>query len=172
MRLIAEDREVRAPVDKKSGIVGGDPEVGLAAPSPGTAYLRFLEELTPETLPRLADYLAPSVRFHDPFNDVTGPEAMRRVFERMFEDLRSVDFAVGEIVEAPGVAFARWRFKAAFARRDGKHLDFVGMSEVRFDADGRVLDHFDMWDPTAAVFDDVPALGWVLRRIKRRLAIN
>ncbi len=135
------------------------------------AYLRFLETLTAENLSDLRGYVAADVRFRDPFNDVTGREAMQRVFERMFEDLREVSFAVEETAVKPGVGFARWRFRACLARA-GRRLDFTGFSEIHAGPDGLITGHHDVWDPTAALFDQVPVLGLILRRLKRRLTVN
>lgn len=45
----------------------------------------------------------------------------------------------------------------------------VGMSHIRFDADGKVILHQDFWDSTGGLFEHVPGLGWMLRSVKSRL---
>ena len=50
-----------------------------------------------------------------------------------------------------------------FAKRPGSHL--------RFAADGRIAYHRDYWDAAEEVYEKVPLLGGLLRRIKRRLQV-
>lgn len=43
------------------------------------------------------------------------------------------------------------------------------MTHIRFDSEGKVILHQDFWDSTGGLFEHVPALGWMLRRAKKRL---
>ena len=70
--------------------------------TPAAAYVAFLEALTPERLPELSAYLAPEARFKDPFNDVTGREAVLRVFARIFQDVTDVAFTARDLVCGDG----------------------------------------------------------------------
>ena len=45
-----------------------------------SALVDWYETLTPETLGRMGEFYAANAWFKDPFNDVTGLEAIRRVF--------------------------------------------------------------------------------------------
>ena len=45
------------------------------------------------------------------------------------------------------------------------------MSELTLAPDGRVAEHVDYWDPAAQLYERVPVLGWLMRRIRRRLAV-
>ena len=51
----------------------------------------------------------------------------------------------------------------------GETLRTIGISIVRFDAEGRVLVHQDYWDSAAGLFDHVPVVGWGTRTIRARL---
>jgi len=135
----------------------------------GEAYLALLERLEPGNLDELDGLVADTVRFRDPFNDVTGRAALRRVFERMFDDLDVPRFVVRHKRWDGGVCLVAWTFEARM-QGSGKDLRFDGMSEVRVDTDGRVAEHVDHWDPARSLYERVPVLGAVLRRVRRRLS--
>lgn len=137
----------------------------MTAAEAARRYAAFYESLTPDSLARLAELCAPEVRFRDPFNDVTGVAAYRRVLERMFADVSAPRFVVEDRVLSGSVCYLRWTF--AFRAR-GRSLSIAGMSEVRFDADGRVTCHLDYWDPSP-VYDLVPMLRGLLRLVRARL---
>jgi hypothetical protein len=134
---------------------------------PAERYRHYLETLTPESLGRLPDYVSENVRFRDPFNDVTGVEAMTGVFAHMFETLGSVRFMVTTSAMADRRCLMSWRFEA---RLRGRALSFDGMSEVRFDDDGRVIAHFDHWDAGSAIYERLPVIGSLLAALRRRIA--
>ena len=108
------------------------------------SYRAYLEALTPQSLEQLADYVAADVRFTDPFNDVRGADAMRRVLSHMFDTVGPVAFRVSH----------------------------MGMSTIRFNADGLVSEHADYWDGASALYEKLPVIGTMLAWIRRRLAIH
>jgi hypothetical protein len=44
------------------------------------------------------------------------------------------------------------------------------MSEVQFDEAGSVRAHIDHWDAAGQLYEKLPVIGWILRRIRARLA--
>jgi steroid delta-isomerase len=136
--------------------------------SPCQSYREFLETLTPEGLHQLKDHVAPDVRFCDPFNDVQGADGMERVFHHMFENVGPVKFIVSKILSEGDTCLMAWRFEA---RLRNAPWSFEGTSAIRFDVDGRVTEHIDYWD-AAALYERLPIIGWLLRKVRRKLAIR
>jgi predicted ester cyclase len=132
------------------------------------AYIRFYETLTPQTLGALRSLVTAEVHFRDPFNDVQGVDAYERVLAKMFEDLDEPRFEVRHAALDGAIGFLKWRF--VFRSKRGKERAIEGMSEIQFDADGRVARHIDYWDAAAQVYERLPVLGFILRRIRRRIA--
>ncbi len=133
------------------------------------AYVAFLETLTPERLPELSGYLALQARFVDPFNDVTGREAVIQVFAKIFEDLTEVDFAARDLACGEGACFFAWTLGGRL-RRSGRPIAFEGVTELRLDENGRIATHVDHWDVASQLYARVPVLGWILTAIRRRLS--
>ena len=72
--------------------------------SPAGRLARFYETLTPAALPGLDQLYAPDARFRDPFNEVAGTAAIRRIFEHMFATTEAPRFEVTDCKELSHVA--------------------------------------------------------------------
>ncbi len=131
-------------------------------------YVAFWETLSPDSLTALDAYFQPTIRFRDPFNDVTGIAALRAILEKMFDDVVEPRFRLHHWACADNICYLRWQFSFASAPGGAERL-IEGVSEVHFAADGRVQIHIDHWDPAAQLYESVPVLGSVLRAIRRRL---
>jgi len=132
------------------------------------AYARFCETLTPERIGALSRYVAPDIYFRDPFNETRGIAAYERVRKKMFDDIAEPAFEVEHAVLDGAIGYVNWRL--GFRGRRGAAHEIVGVSELHFDAEGRIARHVDHWDVASQLYERVPLLGFVLRRIRRRLA--
>lgn len=128
------------------------------------ALTRFYQELTPESLARLAELYAEDAWFKDPFNEVRGIEAIRRIFAHMFERVEEPRFVVTERLADDRSAMLVWEF------RYGKGQRIRGVSHLRFAADGRVAYHRDYWDAAEELYAKLPVLGALMRGLRRALA--
>lgn len=139
------------------------------------AYVRFFETLTPETLDDLHLYVTPDVRFTDPFNDVTGVDAMQAIFRHMFARLREPVFKVtyrAQSTEDTCVWFLRWQLTAHAPALLGGDWAVTGMSELHLAADGRVEAHIDYWDAGRQFYELLPLIGPIIRLLRRRAGQN
>ena len=126
------------------------------------ALIGLYESLQPQTLDALAARYARTCRFKDPFNEVEGRAAVRRIFAHMFETVKSPRFVVTSVFATGDQCFLGWDFHAG---------EFVirGASHLRFDAAGLVADHRDYWDAAEELYEKLPVLGALMRLLKRRL---
>lgn len=126
----------------------------------------FYETLDTARLAELGRFYAEDARFKDPFNEVRGVAAIRRVFEHMFETLDQPRFRVTErIVDSSG-AVLLWEFR--FGSKERKRC-IRGASHLRFDARGRIEWHRDYWDAAEELYARLPAIGWLMRRLQRAI---
>jgi steroid Delta-isomerase len=144
---------------------GSTPEP--ARQSPALRLARFYETLTPAALDELDQLYTPDARFKDPFNEVAGTGAIRRIFEHMFATTEAPRFEVTDRIEQGGQAMLGWTFH--FALR-GRALTVRGVTHLRFDADGRVRLHRDYWDAAEELYEKLPVVGGLMRALKRRLS--
>ncbi len=134
---------------------------------PADAYIRFYESLSLETVKNVAEVASPDVHFRDPFNDLTGIEAYRRLLSKMFDTVSDIKFVVTHQSVDGDTCFIRWRSTATLR---GKPWVIEGVSELRFAPDGKVREHIDYWDSAAQFYERLPIVGAVLRFIRRRIA--
>jgi ketosteroid isomerase-like protein len=133
------------------------------------AIARVFETLTAESLARLDEVYAADAIFQDPFNQVRGRAAIRRVFEHMYRQLDAPRFVVLErLADGGRIAFTwdleyRSRGQTALRRIHGASL-------LALDAAGLVVAHRDYWDSAGELYEGLPVLGPVLRLIRRRLS--
>lgn len=135
----------------------------MTHPDPRVAPLiAQYEALKPAGLDALAALYAEGCRFKDPFNEVQGRAAVRRIFEHMFETVKAPRFVVHDALVEGAQCFLSWDFHAG---------DFVirGASHLRFDAAGLVAEHRDYWDAAEELYEKLPVIGAVMRLLKRRL---
>lgn len=139
------------------------------------AYVRFFETLTPETLDALRGHVTPDVRFKDPFNDVTGIDAMTAIFNDMFEKVDEPAFRVthrAQSAEDDTVWFLRWRLTGRLPALSGGDWDVAGMSEIHLAPDGRVAAHIDHWDAGRNFYERLPVIGPIIRLLRQRAGQN
>lgn len=133
-------------------------------------YAEAFASLTPERVNDLCDLLAPDVHFRDPFNDLRGRERVKALLDDMFERTGKPAFDLLEVCwhEGSQSAWLRWQFAAQVPVIGVLRVE--GSSRIRLDEAGRIIEHLDYWD-SAPVYLQLPWLGSLLRRIKRKMAL-
>ena len=132
-------------------------------------YRNFLETLTPDSLDLLRDFVTPDIHFKDPFNDVHSASDMAKIFRHMFATVGDVRFIVHRAMTEGDVCLMEWRFEGILS---GRPWSFDGTSRIRFAEDGRVCEHIDYWDAATNFYERLPIIGWLLAKLRGRLAIR
>ncbi len=131
----------------------------------------FYHDLTPESIARFPEFYSADAYFKDPFNEVRGVEAIQRIFRHMFQQVETPRFVVTErVADAHGVMLV-WEFcyRVRLWGR-GETQVMRGVSHLKFAADGRVNYHRDYWDAAEELYMKLPAIGSLMRGLRRMLA--
>ncbi|WP_295639592.1 nuclear transport factor 2 family protein [uncultured Methylibium sp.] len=126
------------------------------------------ETLQRDDVARLGEIYAEDARFKDPFNEVQGLAAVQRVFTHMFDALDDPRFVVNEALVQGDQCFLVWDFLFRFKRHSREPQTIRGGSHLRFAADGRIALHRDYWDAAEELYEKLPAIGALMRWLKRR----
>ena len=131
--------------------------------------VQLFEQLCPADLARLGEFYAADASFKDPFNEVEGVPAIAAVFAHMYRALEAPRFVVRDVVADAEQCFLTWDFLFRF-KRFAPGVDQVvrGATHLRFGPDGRIALHRDYWDAAEELYEKLPAVGALLRWLKRR----
>jgi hypothetical protein len=132
-----------------------------------SALVDWYETLTPESLERMGDFYAANAWFKDPFNEVSGLEAIKRVFAHMFATLRTPRFRITGRIEDENGAFLAWEFRFGAGRRA---YEVRGATHLKWNGRGKIVYHRDYWDTAEELYAKLPLLGGLMRLLRRRLA--
>lgn len=133
--------------------------------------IELYEGLTEKRLQQLDAYYAADAYFKDPFNEVCGVVAIRRIFEHMFTSLLEPRFVVTQSLSQGNQAFLEWelQFRIRHWRPDVKHC-IRGASILRFNCEDRVTHHRDYWDTAQELYEKFPVLGGLIRWLRRKVS--
>jgi hypothetical protein len=149
-----------------------------------TRVIEFFEQMNINSVNQIEALYDPRAEFRDPFNTVTGHEAIRHIFIDMYEQLEQPEFVVTQAFEAMPVAaagsqsagsdsrhqaFVTWDFNFRFKRfRKGQDQRVQGSSHLVFSPDGKLLVHHDYWDAAHQMYEKLPLVGVLMRWMKQR----
>lgn len=135
-------------------------------------FARFFEDFSGDRIGRLlqATY-AEDVFFNDTLKSIRGRDALAHY---LADSAAAVDDCRVQVLETTrtqaGEHLLRWRMSIRFKRfRRGVDTETVGLSHLRFDADGRVVYHQDYWNAADGLYEHIPLIGQLIRMVKRRL---
>lgn len=139
--------------------------------TPLERLVAWWEGLSPEAVARIDEVYSPDAYFRDPFHEVRGTGALRRILEPMFAKLEGARFTIVETISEGDAAMLAWDFEFRIPSLDPLRVRRIhGATHVRFAPDGRVAYHRDYWDAAGELYAQLPVLGPVARFLARRFA--
>ena len=133
--------------------------------------IRYYEHLNVEDVARLGEFYAEDAYFKDPFNEVRGIPAIRRIFTHMFRQVAEPRFKIEETIVADNGAMLAWTFHYRMPRLGGGGNQVMrGVTHLRFDAAGKVCHHRDYWDAAEELYMKLPAVGCLMRGLRRMIS--
>jgi hypothetical protein len=128
----------------------------------------WFQTMDPAALLTLEKVYAEDAIFSDPFNDLKGLESVRAVYQHMFDSLDCPRFVVTTTVVEGHRCFMTWDFLFETRKRA---FSISGCTQFELNALGLIVVHRDYWDPAQQLYEKIPLLGGVLRRLRRRLSL-
>jgi len=125
---------------------------------------RYFDDMTPASVRKLtAAVYAPEGYLNDTLVGISG---VRRIEDYFGETATKVRLLKVDFMERAPVGidwFVRWRMTVAVdGINDGKPVVTYGVTQLRFDPDGRVLLHKDFWDSGTGLYEQLPVLGSIV----------
>jgi len=136
-------------------------------------YLECLQNLRAESIEPVLELITDDFKFTDPFNAIDGKLGYQAVLRAALEDSREMQFKITKIIREDSTAFLTWdySFLAANKTLGAKRILIQGMSEIRIAESGLISYHKDYWDVASTVYERIPVLGYVLKFLRKRIAV-
>jgi ketosteroid isomerase-like protein len=135
-------------------------------------FKTFFADFSPNKVGKLLDdTYADALYFNDTIKTMRDREALRHYLKESANAVDDCQVEVQDVINTgKGDLYLRWVMKIRF-KKFKKSIDTytIGLSHVRFNAEGRVIFHQDFWDSTQGIFEHVPIVGWMIRKLKARM---
>lgn len=130
----------------------------------------FFAAMTPTSVrEKTRQVYAPEAYLNDTLKSLHGAALIEDYFLASLRNAESVTAQFEDLAESGGNYYFRWVMETRLKEvRPGQTIRTIGITMVRFDAQGRVLLHQDFWDSTAGLFEHVPVVGTAIRGIKAK----
>ncbi len=136
------------------------------------AIQRFIEaytHLNKDNLSGLQSVYHEQCLFEDPIHTCEGWDALHHHLKTMYDNTTQCKFVIKTWTGNEEQLFLQWSLTFAHTKLfSGKKQELEGCSRVEF-ADGRVRYHRDFFDLGGMVYEGLPLIGFLIRRIKSRL---
>ncbi|MEI6714219.1 MAG: nuclear transport factor 2 family protein [Verrucomicrobiota bacterium] len=148
------------------------------SPEETVAVERFKEFLRKVGDVRFVSENARKVYSDDAFLDDTlvvhhGAAAIEKYFLKTATTVSAFKVQIDDVSRSGSNYYVRWTMEfAAPALSGGELVHSVGISQIRFNPEGKVAFHQDFWDSGKNFYAHLPVVGGVIGLIRRRLQIE
>ena len=114
---------------------------------------------------------APELFFNDTVHTITDRERLTAYMTETGANLTQSEVTVHQVLRDEADVFVRWTMRFVIGEGDDAiDSTSIGMTHLRFNAQGQVIVHQDYWDSASALYAHLPIVGMVLRAAQDRLA--
>ena len=113
---------------------------------------------------------AETLYFNDPFRTITDRNELIDYMQQTGHQVDHLEVQIEDIALSKQDIYVRWVMRMQFSVM-GKKVDSesIGISQLRFDEDGKIILHQDFWDGVDGFYQYLPIIGYSLRKIRNQL---
>ncbi|RUO21754.1 nuclear transport factor 2 family protein [Aliidiomarina haloalkalitolerans] len=132
----------------------------------------FYAELDDRDLASLKQIYIDDVTFKDPVQLVQGRDQLRDYLAHGLENALTCKFAIEKTMVDREQAFLVWQMRLQHEKlAGGREIQIPGTSHLLFAEDeNRIKEHVDYYDLGAMIYEHIPLLGWVVGKVRNKLA--
>jgi len=133
--------------------------------------------LNADNVDSLAEVYAAELTFIDPFHRIDGLDAFKAYIRNLYANVSQCRFEFGEpvaqslLVDSPSQlrrVYLDWTMTFCHPRLNkGQPISVPGVSQLQ--CDEKIIRHQDFFDGGALLYQHIPVLGQVIKRLKRRM---
>lgn len=137
---------------------------------PLNAFTEVYKDLSRNNLERLQEIYSRDIIFSDPAHEIRGLTSLQNYFRKLYEHIESIAFDFHHQQQVGSDAYVQWEMTFRHPRiARGKPVMVPGISFLKFDESGKVHRHRDYFDLGTMLYEHVPLLGALIKKIKKGL---
>ncbi|MBI3875989.1 MAG: nuclear transport factor 2 family protein [Verrucomicrobia bacterium] len=161
------------PYHEALAAISSKPTVAKGSEAERAAIARvkdFFAVMNEETVrAKTKQVYAADAYLNDTLKTLHGNAAIEDYFLATARESESITVQFDDVAESGGNYYFRWVMDTRLKKlRKGETIRTIGITHIRFDADGRVALHQDFWDTAAGLYEHVPVVGTMIRSIKAK----
>lgn len=126
------------------------------------------QSFSSDTSKTLESIYSEDVVFSDPLHRISGRAAVADYFQHIGKGLDYCKFEFYDICVREDCAWMKWTMTFAHRKlKRGKPIKIQGATELR--RQQKIVSHTDFYDVGAMLYEHVPAMGRIVKMIKRKL---
>ena len=126
--------------------------------------------LNANTLDSLDEFYSTDIEFRDAIGVVIGLVNLKNYYGKIYKNVKSISFEFHDFIIQDQNVVATWSLTfSAKGLNSGDHIKVSGNSYLKFREDGLVYYHRDYLDMGEMIYENIPLLGFIIKKIKQSL---
>jgi hypothetical protein len=131
-------------------------------------FKRMYQNFGALTLDELNKVYTQDIEFKDPVHNLKSIFQLKQYFEHSSANLLSCDFSYDSDVIGENNAYLTWNMTITHKKiNNSQPVTVRGMTEIRFTQ--KIFYHEDSYDVGAMVYQHIPLIGGLIKRINKRI---
>jgi limonene-1,2-epoxide hydrolase len=132
----------------------------------------FFKELNKDNMHLVDIFYHQEVKFQDPVETINGTKNIKKYYENMYQNVKSIKFDFTSFIESEDTIVAIWTMTLVTdALNGGGPVVVDGNSVIKF-TNGKAIYHRDYFDMGAFIYENIPVLGFLVKKVKERLKVK
>lgn len=133
----------------------------------------FFEKLSKDNMTLVDEFYHPEVDFTDPVGSIKGSKKIKAYYGSMYKNVKQINFKFNNFYESGNTVVAIWTMTLETEQlNSGIPFSVDGNSVIKFDDTGKAIYHRDYFDMGAFIYERLPVIGFVIKKIKKRLEVE
>lgn len=154
-------KDYRAALAERPGVVLTPDEARIAV----TRFAALYGDLSVANVhARVREVYAPGAWFNDTIATEVGIDAIEKYLLKTAEGSEKVEAKLNDTAVSGADVYVRWTMEIRTKNlAGGEPIITEGLSQLRFDREGRIVLHQDFWNPASGIYQHLPLLGPAIR---------
>lgn len=140
--------------------------------SPLYEFCSLYHELGPENVDKdmLGQVYSEDVYFQDPMHEIHGLNKLNAYFISLYSNVISIDFDFHKAEGNTDSNMVYWTMTYRHPKlyKGNKEISVEGISLLQW-KNGKIVRHQDVFDAGSMLYEHIPVLGWMIKKLKERL---